>query len=70
MTKYLDILERAAYTAFSAFTAVAFIGNGIDWKAGGIAALAAGIDAVKGFLALSVPGTVSPASMVKDRYNG
>ena len=64
--KILDIVERAFYTGFSAFTATAFLGGHLDWKAGGIAALAATIDTIKGILALSVPGTISPASIVRN----
>ena len=58
-----DVLERAIWTAAQAFLAVFTVGDMASAKAAGIAAVAAGISALKSILATQVGDSGTAATL-------
>ena len=58
-----DVLERAIWTAAQAFLAVFTVGDMASAKAAGIAAVAAGISALKSVLATQVGDSGTAATL-------
>ena len=60
---YIDMIERAGWTALQAFLAVWAIGDVDSFKSATIAALAAGFSVIKGFAASRIGDPDSAATL-------
>lgn len=62
----LDTAERASWTALQTFVATLAISDLSTARTAGIAAAGAFLSVVKSALMAKIPGTISPASSVRD----